>query len=67
MKCISYTTKLISTHFMQYYIRENKGSKVVHDKHQQLVYTPLRMKTVGNDRKTPKLFSTFTFEIRKRK
>lgn len=40
MKCISYTTKLISTHSMQYYIRENKGSKVVHDKHQQLVYTP---------------------------
>jgi len=25
------------------------------------------MKTVGNGRKTPKLFSTFTFEIRKRK
>ena len=28
---------------------------------------PIRMKTVGNGRKTPKLFSTFTFEIQKRK
>ena len=27
----------------------------------------LRMKTVENNRKTPKLFSTFTFEIQKRK